>query len=665
MPPRVSGPGGAAGRARTEPPFALRVRAVSDRPASGRPPRKAEGRISPRTCIIRFPGRFLAPPTQGIPGIPAPGGQGAGGAFSPPSRGGGTPSRALPVSAAAGTGDALEPAGADQVRVGGGDDAAADAAPARSPGARRRGPGPAGPRPGRGGGRPGGVGIGQRPPARYAARSAASQRDAVQLAGSRAAQGGQEPASTSASGRPDRRGGGGRMATARSGRAAPPPAADRPGGGPGPGAAHQLGPYLFRAAVLTLGCSSGPSAHPAAQPVGRPGPAGRRASHAACGPVTSSGTPRRSLQRAWPVTAGGCGFPGAVLAVWGKGSSYWCTVSSSWCGSSAPMQPGAIDLRWSCRVPVRPSVYQPPASRPARPRSRAAALFRQAGRMYLPCTSGETAVAPGWLQAEARTAWQRAVAADRFLCPAAGPAAVTAGPPGASHGYPGACGSPSCAYTASTGDARMATGRGAEPPPARGRHRITERHSQSWHAMEIRKHPGNPCEAPGGPAVTGRRAGRGTGTCPLPTARCHAVRASGLQPAQVHAVSPEVHGRYIRRPGGTAPPRGSGAGPARGRRLVHRRAITGTRQDHRRSRHRAAWERKDPDHEELTVHQYDDPFPPDGEDAPGKPAPAGGYWPGRWRLSPGRSACWLRDRSRWLCTPAGWPGPAGPAGAAG
>ena len=47
------------------------------------------------------------------------------------------------------------------------------------------------------------------------------------------------------------------------------------------------------------------------------------------------------------------------------------------------------------------------------------------------------------------------------------------------------------------------------------------------------------------------------------------------------------------------------------------------------------------DHEELTVHLYDDPFPPDGEDGTGEPAPAqsaraDGYRPGPLEAVAGR-----------------------------
>jgi hypothetical protein len=131
------------------------------------------------------------------------------------------------------------------------------------------------------------------------------------------------------------------------------------------------------------------------------------------------------------------------------------------------------------------------------------------------------------------------------------------------------------------------------------------------------------------------------------------------------AVTPEVHGRQPRgtsaRPGVEQRRRGSGAGPARARRQVHGRAIAGTRQGHRRSMAPGCiGAEKIRDHEELTVHPYDDPSPRTARTAPGDPHPprlpeAVVTGPARWRLSPERSACWSPGRSRWPCRPAAWP----------
>ena len=89
-----------------------------------------------------------------------------------------------------------------------------------------------------------------------------------------------------------------------------------------------------------------------------------------------------------------------------------------------------------------PSVYLAVALSPARHRSRAATRFPP-GRtdvplVCLPCTSGVTAVYPGWragLRAGlpgSHLAAARRPAADRFLCPQPGLRPVTAGPPAAS-----------------------------------------------------------------------------------------------------------------------------------------------------------------------------------------------------------------------------------------
>ena len=188
--------------------------------------------------------------------------------------------------------------------------------------------------------------------------------------------------------------------------------------------------------------------------------------------------------------------------------------------------------------------------------------------------------------------------------------------------------------------------------------------ARGWRSASTR---GNPCEAAGRSRAA--RAGRGHRkpvrclTVPLPRGSSLPGRSPARQPRYT-AVSSEVDGRYTRgtsvRPGGTAPPRGSGAGPARGRRLVHRRASAGTRQDHRRSMapgcmgaERSATTRSSPCTRTTTL------CPKTARTAPGNPHPprlpeAAATGPARWRLSPGRSGCWSRDRGRWPCGLGGW-----------
>ena len=147
-----------------------------------------------------------------------------------------------------GQGDALEPAGADQVRVGGGDDAAADRSrqhEVRVP--RRPGRGPAGLVQVAAAGRPRRVGVGQRPagPVRGPGQPR-GQRDAVQLVQVQGAQSGQEPGQHLGLqvARIAAVGGGQAGCGARQPGQRHPGQPDRPGRGPGPGAAHQLGPDL-------------------------------------------------------------------------------------------------------------------------------------------------------------------------------------------------------------------------------------------------------------------------------------------------------------------------------------------------------------------------------------------------------------------------------------
>ena len=70
------------------------------------------------------------------------------------------------------------------------------------------------------------------------------------------------------------------------------------------------------------------------------------------------------------------------------------------------------------------------------------------------------------------------------------------------------------------------------------------------------------------------------------------------------------------------------------------------------------------------MRPYDDPFPPDGEDGISEPAPAraaggGGYRPGPLEAVAGAFRLRVTGPQPLALGPAGWPGPAGPAGTAG
>ena len=214
----------------------------------------------------------------------------------------------------------------------------------------------------------------------------------------------------------------------------------------------------------------------------------------------------------------------------------------------------------------------------------------------------------------------------------------------------------------------LTAGSRTAPPRAARHHGVTCPGTR----MEIRKRPDNPCEAARRPAVTGRRRRRGHGTCPAAGRR--AATRFGLRPA-ARPASPgtrQFHRRYDGestsvRPGGTAPPRGSGAGRAKaggwyteGPSQVHGRTIAG-------QWHRAASEREDPRPRGAHRAPVRRPFPPRRRGRrQGTRTRQAVYWPGPLEAVAGAfrllvtapQPLALRRR------PAG-PGPAGPAGAAG
>jgi hypothetical protein len=187
--------------------------------------------------------------------------------------------------------------------------------------------------------------------------------------------------------------------------------------------------------------------------------------------------------------------------------------------------------------------------------------------------------------------------------------------------------------------------------------------------------PGAPEEAGQGaglPSVTSRRPGCGY-RHRSPAGRRAAARCGPGPPGPQPAVpgTRQLHRRYTAgtsaRPGRKPRRRTYGAGPPGRRDQVHRRATAGTRQDHRRSMapgclgaERSATTRSSPCIRTTT------PSPPTARTAPENPQlprlpEATGTGPARWRLSPERSACWSRDRSRWPCSPGA--AAAAPAGA--
>ena len=133
------------------------------------------------------------------------------------------------------------------------------------------------------------------------------------------------------------------------------------------------------------------------------------------------------------------------------------------------------------------------------------------------------------------------------------------------------------------------------------------------HAM-----PGNRDEAAGVPSVRAADRTAGTGTCLLPDAAllpgASRVHPALSRPRRVHGSytggTRQAAGRYIR-------PAGRGTASPRLRCQAGERAAPGTPEDHRRytagpSQVNGTWlhgSGKIRDHEELTVHPYDDPFP--------------------------------------------------------
>ena len=150
-------------------------------------------------------------------------------------------------------------------------------------------------------------------------------------------------------------------------------------------------------------------------------------------------------------------------------------------------------------------------------------------------------------------------------------------------------------------------------------------------------------------------------------ARCE-PGTPGPQPCPPARVHGRLHRRYTAGRREVHPSGPAGTASPRLRRRAGERETPGTPEGHRRytagpSQVNGTWlhgSGKIRDHEELTVHPYDDPFSPDGEDGTGDPHPPGlpeaaVTGPARWRLSPERSACWSPGRSRWPCGPAAWP----------